>query len=72
MNPKFTTFTIDVRAFYCILSFVTAIIFIRRYCQLNAEDRILEIKFVAMISILLIFYNDPFYAITVLIPNGSS
>lgn len=66
MSAAFTHFTIIVRAVYCFISIVTAIVFLRRYWQLDDSNRILEIKLVAFASLMLIFFNDPFYAVTVL------
>lgn len=48
------------------------ILYFLRFSKLPKEKRSVEQILVAILSILLIMFNDPFYPITVLKPNGVS
>ena len=45
--------------------------YMSRYIKIPRNKCIIEQKMVAVASVLLIMFNDPFYAITVLKPNGA-
>lgn len=72
INPAFTTFSIVVRGVFCGISIIVAIFYIRRFCQLLDKNRILEIRLVTFACLMLIFFNDPWYAATVLRVNPVS
>lgn len=72
INPQFTYFTIVIRGVYCLISLITGILFVRRYCQIEPSERILEVRIIGIGSIFLILFNDPFYAITILKVNSGS
>lgn len=55
-----------------ILSAICAVVYLRRYFQLSPEDRILEIKLVGVASVAVLFFNDPFYPLTLLMPSTAS
>ena len=59
-----------IRYVYLVFSIIGAIAYMIRYCKLQPEKRIIEQKLIAALSIMLLFFNDPFYAITALVPNG--
>jgi len=43
-----------------------------RLKEIPITERILEQKMIAVLSVLLLFFNDPLYAVTVLFPNKVS
>lgn len=70
VNPANTVYVIVIRYVYLIVSLITGIIFWWRYRLLPDEDKTIEQNFVAGISLMLLLFNDPLYAATVLAPNG--
>jgi hypothetical protein len=52
-----------------VLSLLAAFLYNRKYRLIPVGDRIIEQKLIEMLSVLVIFFNDPFYPITVLKEN---
>lgn len=48
------------------------ILYFLRFVKMPKEKRTVEQQLVAYLSVFLIMFNDPFYPITVLKPNGAS
>ena len=46
------------------------VLYLYRFLKIPKHKTIIEQQFVAAISVLLIMFNDPFYPITILKPNG--
>lgn len=72
INKQFTIYTIILRYVFFGLSIIACFLYYRRYLQIPQDKRIIEQKFIAAASVILILFNDPFYPITVLKPNGVS
>lgn len=53
------------------IAIVGLVLYIMRFVRVPSERRTIEQKMVAVASVLLIMFNDPFYPITVLKPNGA-
>lgn len=71
VNPKFTTFTIVIRLVFMACAILSCSLYMSRYVKVPKSKRVIEQTMVAVASVLLIMFNDPFYAITVLKPNGA-
>ena len=72
VNPEFTKYTFLIRYVFFLLSVIGSVMYLWRLKKVPIEERIVEQKMVAMLSILLILFNDPFYPITILSPNPVS
>lgn len=59
-----------VRYVFFAIAIVGLLLYIFRFVKVPSERRTIEQKMVAVASVLLIMFNDPFYPITVLKPNG--
>jgi hypothetical protein len=55
-----------VRYIFFVLSILAGFLYIRKCRKIPDSDRIIEQKLIGILSIFLIFFNDPFYPITVL------
>ena len=53
------------------LAILGCVLYFLRYLKVPAARKTIEQKMVAVASVLLIMFNDPFYPITVLKPNGA-
>jgi hypothetical protein len=51
------------------MSIGALVLYFIRFVRIPKEDKILEQKMVAVASVLLIMFNDPFYPLTILKPN---
>lgn len=69
ISKSFTGFTIAIRYIFFVLSILAAFLYIRKYKKIPVTDRIIEQKLIGILSIFLIFFNDPLYPITVLKEN---
>ena len=70
INPKYTAFLISLRYICLGISITTASLYWFSVRRLGTWKKwIFEQKFILILGILLAIFNDPFYAITVLIPN---
>lgn len=72
VNPEFTKYSFAVRYIFFALSALGCILYIVRFLKIPAAERILEQKMIVVLSVLLVFFNDPFYPVTVLQPNRAS
>ena len=70
MNEDNTVSIIVLRYIFLGVSIAAAAFYLLMYRKLPTSDKSIEQTFIAGLSVLLIFFNDPFYAITVLAPNG--
>jgi hypothetical protein len=70
INPQFTYYTIIVRYVFFGLSILSLVLYLIRYVKIPADQKVFEQRIIAGLSILLLMFNDPFYPITVLKPNG--
>ncbi|KRX05240.1 hypothetical protein PPERSA_06874 [Pseudocohnilembus persalinus] len=66
IRSQYTDFLIATKYSFMALSIVTFVLFYMRLKKLDKIHWIIEQKFILILSILLIFFNDPFYAITIL------
>lgn len=57
---------------YFVLSVVAAVVYSLNYFRIPSTERILEQKFIALLTFLLLLFNDPFYAVNVFNPNPAS
>lgn len=69
ISKSFTGFTIAIRYVFFVFAILAAFLFIRKYRKIPVQDRIIEQKLIGILSIFLIFFNDPLYPITVLKEN---
>lgn len=51
------------------LAIIGCVLYMIRFVKIPETEKIIEQKLVAVASVLLIMFNDPFYPITVLNPN---
>lgn len=51
------------------MSLLAAFLYNRRYRKIAINDRIIEQKLIEILSVLVVFFNDPFYPITILKEN---
>jgi hypothetical protein len=54
---------------FFVLSLLAAFLYNRKYRKISVNDRIIEQKLIEILSVMVIFFNDPFYPITVLKEN---
>lgn len=73
INGKYTVFMAVLRylAFFIsvivLITFYSRLTLIKRWSELTVET-----KFVLLLACLALLYNDPFFAITILVPNRAS
>ena len=72
VNPEFTTYSIAIRYVYFALALISTIVYLIHYCSVPAKYRIIEQGLIGFLSCMLVFFNDPFYPITILKPNPAS
>ena len=65
-NPKYTTFALVLRYLCFSLSLVFGFIYLCFYRTIQSNYRTFEHKFIVLLSLALILFNDPFYAVTIL------
>jgi hypothetical protein len=68
-NPTYTTYLMALRYTLLALSVITFAIYTCYYIKSPVELRTFEHRYILMLSIALIFFNDPFYALTILKSN---
>jgi len=59
-----------VRYTLLALSIISCLLYLFRYSKI-LKDQTIEQKFIAVGSVLLVMFNDPFYSVTILKPNGA-
>ena len=69
MDPRYSNSVLAVRYTFFAFSLITLILFGSRIKKLAFDNWVIEQKFVAVLSFLLIWFNDPLYAATLLAPN---
>ena len=69
VNPEYSKFLLGVRYALVIISFIANFFYIRRLKLIPYGDIIVEQKFILILGLLLILFNDPFAGLTVLYPN---
>ena len=72
VNPEFTKYTFAIRYIFFGLSLIVLGLYACRYRRVPRSAKIIEQKLVLVLCVLLIFFNDPFYPITILSPNPIS
>lgn len=72
MNPSFTTYSFVIRYVFFGISLLACVAYALLFRTIPKNERIIEQKIILALSILLCFFNDPFYTITVLYPNKAS
>lgn len=68
-DPSFTTFILTIRYIFFVFSIFTCTLYWSRLRRLDKEFWVIEQKFIGVLGILLCFFDDPFYAITILKPS---
>lgn len=61
-----------IRYLYFGMSLVACVLFLVMLRRVPEGEKIVEQKMIAVLSVLLVFFNDPFYPITVMYPNKAS
>ena len=70
MNSNYTVFLISLKYACLGISMVAVSLYWLSVRRLGTwKNWVFEQKFILVLGVLLIFFNDPFYAITVLMPN---
>lgn len=72
VNPKYTDFLLALRYVCLAISICFAIYYWRSLRQMRGEKLVFEQKYIRVLGILLVFFNDPIYASTILKPNLAS
>lgn len=72
VNTEFTKYSIIIRYLYFGLSLIACVVYMVMLRRVPSGEKIVEQKMIAVLSVLLIFFNDPFYPITVMFPNKAS
>lgn len=72
INSSFSVFSIVLRAVFFGVSVTGFSIFVRNLRRVPRKSFVLEQKFAFLLGLELMFFNDPFYAITITIPNDAS
>ena len=67
---KYTDFLLSLRYTFLILSIIFGIIYLIFFFKMPNPIKTFEHKYIALLSISLILFNDPFYAITIYNANG--
>lgn len=65
-NSSFTVFLIAFRSFLLVLSILTGCLYLRFYTSISKDSVTFEHRFIGILSIALIFLNDPIYVVSVL------
>lgn len=65
-NPAYTSFLLGVRYTCLIISLAFSILYFLFYKKIKPEYKTFEHKYILVLSIALLFFNDPIYAATVL------
>ncbi|CAD8107305.1 unnamed protein product [Paramecium sonneborni] len=69
VNPNYSNSVLGIRYTFFAFSLITFSLFVHRISKLAFQNWVIEQKFVTVLSFLLPWFNDPLYAITLLIPN---
>lgn len=72
ISPNYTNFLLTLKYFCLSLSAVFLIFFELSIRRLKKERLVFEQKFVRVLAYLLLFFNDPIYALTILSPSTGS
>lgn len=72
INEKYTDFLLALRYLCLGLSIIFLVIYWRNLRKMKGERIVYEQKFIRVLAVLLIFFNDPIYAATVLKPTLAS
>ena len=64
MNKDFTKFSLTIRYTFLAFSIVAGIIYLIFFLKVPKELRTFEHKYIMLLSVLLVFFNDPFYYLT--------
>ena len=66
VDPKYTNFLLILRYTCLVISVFFGILYFKFYFSIENSLLTFEHKFIFLLSICLIFFNDPFYALTIL------
>jgi len=69
VNRSFTKFSLFVRYFFLILSVLGGVFYLVFFFKVPKELRTFENKYIAVLSVLLVFFNEPLYYFTVYSAN---
>ena len=69
-NPTYTTYLLALRYTLFAISIISFAVYIFYYARSPFELRTFEHRFILILSIALILFNDPFYALTILKSNS--
>ena len=59
INSSFTKFSIGLRIAFFAVSLAACVLYILRYRALDISKKVLEHKLILVLSILLVFFNNP-------------
>lgn len=68
-NPKFTAFLMAYRYTLFALSVLAFLVYCVFYCRQPANQLTFEHRFILLLSISLMFFNDPIFGITIMHPT---
>lgn len=63
-NPRYTIYLLVLRYSLLLISLISLIMYSRFYCHLEYKNRTFEHRFIMFLSVALVFFNDPLYAIS--------
>lgn len=72
INIGYSQFGLALRYVFLILTTVSTVFFILRLRKIDRSVWVIEQKLVVALSIITIFFNDPFYAATISSPNQAN
>jgi hypothetical protein len=72
VNPKYTAFLIALRYVCLGLSLMVLLCYINQLRKIGKSAMVFEQKYILCLAMLVIIFNDPFFALTILMPNMAS
>ncbi|EAS03482.3 Wnt secretion Wnt-binding factor (macronuclear) [Tetrahymena thermophila SB210] len=72
VNSDYTSFLLALRYTCVIVSIIMTIAYVRKLQRISYFHWVIEQRLIVLLSGLLILFNNPFYATTILIPNMAS
>lgn len=63
-NPQYTIYLLILRYSLLFISLIRLIMYSRFYCHLEYKNRTFEHRFIMFLSVALVLFNDPLYAVS--------
>lgn len=71
ISKQFSLFSIILRLIFFAVALAAFVFYIRNLRRISRRSYVLEQKFTLVLGLQLVLFNDPFYAITISIPNDA-